>query len=179
MYVKFIEDKKFVLFSSLSFINLERNFHKMKNYENSLPIRSFPLPFGNISRLDFPRNLYLDRPYLARFRGGYLSLRALSGWWTGRERRQKPSAPSWYVKNDAQPQSPDTSPPRECPEGSVPPRRLSGPRAERRVTGEVALFETINWVTVLVKKKNNPRDIYIYFNTLEDLSREYRSRKFP
>lgn len=160
MYVKFIEDKKFVLFSSLSFINLERNFHKMKNYENSLPIRSFPLPFGNISRLDFPRNLYLDRPYLARFRGGYLSLRALSGWWTGRERRQKPSAPSWYVKNDAQPQSPDTSPPRECPEGSVP-RRLSGPRAERRVTGEVALFETINWVTVLVKK-NNPRDIYIF-----------------
>lgn len=83
------------------------------------------------------------------------------------------------MKNDAQPQSPDTSPPRECPEGSVPPRRLSGPRAERRVTGEVALFETINWVTVLVKKKNNPRDIYIYFNTLEDLSREYRSRKFP
>lgn len=65
------------------------------------------------------------------------------------------------MKNDAQPQSPDTSPPRECPEGSVPPRRLSGPRAERRVTGEVALFETINWVTVLVKK-NNPRDIYIF-----------------
>lgn len=63
------------------------------------------------------------------------------------------------MKNDAQPQSPDTSPPRECPEGSVPPRRLSGPRAERRVTGEVALFETINWVTVFVK--NNPRNIFL------------------
>lgn len=71
------------------------------------------------------------------------------------------------MKNDAQPQSPDTSPPRECPEGSVPPRRLSGPRAERRVTGEVALFETINWVTV---RKKIILEIYI-FNTPEDLSR--------
>lgn len=76
------------------------------------------------------------------------------------------------MKNDAQPQSPDTSPPRECPEGSVPPRRLSGPRAERRVTGEVALFETINWVTVFVK--NNPRNIFLI--TLEDLSRIDRAR---
>lgn len=63
------------------------------------------------------------------------------------------------MKNDAQPQSPDTSPPLECPEGSVPPRRLSGPRPERRVTDEVALFETINWLTVFVK--NNPGNIFL------------------
>lgn len=75
-------------------------------------------------------------------------------------RRQKPSAPSWYVKNDAQPQSPDTSPPpSECPEGSVSPRRLSGPPPERRVTDEVALFETINWLTAFVK--NNPGNIFL------------------
>lgn len=49
--------------------------------------------------------------------------------------------------------------PLECPEGSVPPRRLSGPRPERRVTDEVALFETINWLTVLVK--NNPENIFL------------------
>lgn len=54
--------------------------------------------------------------------------------------------------------------PRECPEGSVPPRRLSGPRAERRVMDEVALFETINWLTVLVK--NNPENIFLMLGDL-------------
>lgn len=129
----------------------------MKNY--SIRSQSSSLPFLEYIQARFSTKLLPRSPVPGSFRGGYLSLRALSGWWTGRERRQKPSAPSWYVKNDAQPQSPDTSPPRECPEGSVPPRRLSGPRAERRVTGEVALFETINWVTVFVK--NNPRNIFL------------------
>ena len=49
MYVKFIEDKKFVLLSFLSFINLERNFHKMKNEKLRKfgPNRPLPSPGSN------------------------------------------------------------------------------------------------------------------------------------
>lgn len=101
MHVKFI------------FIPLIRgNFRKMKNEKFAIVFSS---SIRNISRRRFSTKLLPRSPVPGSFRGGYLSLRALSGWWTGRERRQKRPPPRGMWKMMHNP-----NPPTHLHPGNVP-----------------------------------------------------------